>query len=215
MASIFFQVPVAIILLGGGLLACFVGYRLLRTLLALYGFIGGVVIASMFVSQLETWLAIIATVAGGLAGSVIAVVAYLAGVAVLGAGLAAVALNVAWSYRGGEPNTWLVLAVCLVGAVLALAVRRYVLIVATSFGGAWTAIVGGMALAGNSAALAAATGNVEQLPPLADARANLGFVLGWCGLGGVAVFFQLRDMFRRRERNERVEERMARRKAGV
>ena len=210
MGSISLHVPVAIILLGGGLLACFVGYRLLRTLLALYGFIGGVVIASMFVGQLETWLAIVATIAAGLAGSVVAVVAYLAGVALLGAGMGAVVLNVAWSARGGEPNAWLVLVVCLVSALLALAVRRYVLIIATSFGGAWTAIVGGMALAGNSAAVAAATGNVEQLPPLADADANLGFVLGWCGLGGLAVFFQLRDMFRRRTRNERVEARMAR-----
>ena len=210
MGSISLHVPVAIILLGGGLLACFVGYRLLRTLLALYGFIGGVVIASMFVGQLETWLAIVATIAAGLAGSVVAVVAYLAGVALLGAGMGAVVLNVAWSARGGEPNGWLVLVVCLVCALLALAVRRYVLIIATSFGGAWTAIVGGMALAGNNAAVAAATGNVEQLPPLADAGANLGFVLGWCGLGGLAVFFQLRDMFRRRTRNERVEARMAR-----
>jgi hypothetical protein len=210
MASISLHVPVAIILLGGGLLACFVGYRLLRTLLALYGFIGGVVIASMFVGQLETWLAIVATIAAGLVGSVVAVVAYLAGVALLGAGMGAVVLNAAWSSRGGEPNVWLVLAVCLVCALLALAVRRYVLIIATSFGGAWTAIVGGMALAGNSAAVAAASGNLEQLPPVATAAANLGFVLGWCGLGGLAVFFQLRDMFRRRTRNQHVEARMAR-----
>jgi len=210
MASISLHVPVAIILLGGGLLACFVGYRLLRTLLALYGFIGGVVIASMFVGQLETWLAIVATIAAGLVGSVVAVVAYLAGVALLGAGMGAVVLNAAWSTRGGEPNVWIVLAVCLVCALLALAVRRYVLIAATSFGGAWTAIVGGMALAGNSAAVAAASGNLEQLPPVADADANLGFVLGWCGLGGLAVFIQLRDMFRRRTRNQDVEARMAR-----
>ena len=210
MTWVSFHVPVAIILLGGGLLSCFLGYRLLRTLLALYGFIGGVVIATMFVGQLETWLAIIVTIVGGVAGSVLAVVAYLAGVAVLGAGLAAVALNVAWSYRGGEPNVWVVLVACLLGALLALAVRRYVLILATSFGGAWTAIVGGLALAGNSAAVAAATGSVDQLPPVADARTHLGFVLGWCGLGGLAFLIQIRDMGRRRLRNERVEERLAR-----
>jgi len=35
-------------------------------------------------------------------------------------------------------------------------------------------------------------------------------VLGWCGLGGLAVFIQLRDMFRRRTRNQDVEARMAR-----
>lgn len=136
MTWVSFHVPVAIILLGGGLLACFLGYRLLRTLLALYGFIGGVVIATMFVGQLETWLAIIVTIVGGVAGSVLAVVAYLAGVAVLGAGLAAVALNVAWSYRGGEPNVWVVLVACLLGALLALAVRRYVLITRWSLRGA-------------------------------------------------------------------------------
>lgn len=210
MTWVSFHVPVAIILLGGGLLACFLGYRLLRTLLALYGFIGGVVIATMFVGQLETWLAIIVTIVGGVVGSVLAVVAYLAGVAVLGAGLGAGALNIAWSYRGGEPNVWVVLVACLLGALLALAVRRYVLILATSFGGAWTAIVGGLALAGNSAAVAAATGSVDQLPPVADARTHLGFVLGWCGLGGLAFLIQIRDMGRRRLRNERVEERMAR-----
>ena len=210
MTWVSFHVPVAIILLGGGLLACFLGYRLLRTLLALYGFIGGVVIATMFVEQLETWLAIVATIAGGFAGSVLAVMAYLAGVAVLGAGMGAVLLNLGWSYRGGEPNVWVVLIACLGGALLALAVRRYVLIIATSFGGAWTAIVGGLALAGNSAAVAAATGNVEQLPPVADVQTHLGFVLGWAGLGGLAVLVQMRDMGRRRLRNKRVEERMAR-----
>ncbi len=210
MTWVSFHVPVAIILLGGGLLACFLGYRLLRTLLALYGFIGGVVIATMFVGQLETWLAIVATIAGGFAGSVLAVMAYLAGVAVLGAGMGAVLLNLGWSYRGGEPNVWVVLIACLGGALLALAVRRYVLIIATSFGGAWTAIVGGLALAGNSAAVAAATGNVEQLPPVANVQTHLGFVLGWAGLGGLAVLVQMRDMGRRRLRNKRVEERMAR-----
>ena len=210
MTWVSFHVPVAIILLGGGLLACFLGYRLLRTLLALYGFIGGVVIATMFVGQLETWLAIVATIAGGFAGSVLAVMAYLAGVAVLGAGMGAVLLNLGWSYRGGEPNVWVVLIACLGGALLALAVRRYILIIATSFGGAWTAIVGGLALAGNSAAVAAATGNVEQLPPVADVQTHLGFVLGWAGLGGLAVLVQMRDMGRRRLRNKRVEERMAR-----
>ena len=210
MTWVSFHVPVAIILLGGGLLACFMGYRLLRTLLALYGFIGGVVVATMFVGQLETWLAIVATIAAGVAGSVLAVLAYLAGVAMLGAGLGAVVLNVAWSYRGGEPNVWVVLVACLGGALLALAVRRYVLIIATSFGGAWTALVGGLALAGNSAAVAAASGNVQQLPPVADLRTHLGFVLGWCGLGVLAALVQMRDMFRRRLRYQRAEEQMAR-----
>ena len=41
MASVSFHVPVAIILLGAGLVACFFGLRLLHTLLAVYGFVAG------------------------------------------------------------------------------------------------------------------------------------------------------------------------------
>jgi hypothetical protein len=215
MTWVFFHLPVAIILLGGGLFACFLGYRLLRTVLALYGFIGGMVIATMFVGQLETGLAVVVTIAGGVVGSVLAVTAYLGGVAVLGAGLGAVALNVVWSYRGGELNVWVVLITCFICALLTLSIRGYVLIIATSFGGAWTALVGGLALVGNSAAVAAVIGNVEQLPPVADARTHLGFILGWCGLGTLAVLVQMRDMFRRRLRNDRVEKDMARKQSRV
>ena len=201
MASVSFHIPVAIILLGGGLLACFLGYRLLRILLGLYGFVAGVIIATLFVDQFEeTWMAVLVTVGGGLAGAVLATVAYLAGVALLGAALGAVALNVAWSSRGGEPEVWLVLAVCLVGSLVALAMRRYVIIVGTSFGGAWTALVGGLALAGNSAAVAAASGDVQQLYPMVPASTQKWFVAGWFGLGALAVLVQLRGMAKRRVR---------------
>jgi hypothetical protein len=204
MTSLSFHVPVAIILLGGGLLACFLGYRLLRTLLALYGFIAGVVVATLFVDGFETWVAILLTLGGGLLGSVVAVVAYLAGVAILGAGLGALALN--GVYAGAEPNVWFVLVACIIGALMALAVRRYVLIMATSFAGAWTAIVGGLALSGNSAAVAAASGNLQQLPPVADVRMHVWFVAGWCGLGILAMLVQMRAMGRRRLRIRQAED---------
>ena len=200
MASVAFQIPVAIILLAGGLLACFLGYRLLRTLLALYGFIAGVVITTLFVGDLETWLAVLVTIGGGLAGSMLAVVAYLAGIALLGAGVGALVLNIIWASRDDEPNVWFVLAACLVGALMALAIRHHVLIMATSFGGAWTAIVGGLALTGNSAALSAARGDLQQLPPMADVRTNLWFVGGWVVLGLLSMLVQLRDRGHRQRR---------------
>ena len=199
MASVSLHIPVAIILLGGGLLACFLGYRLLRILLAVYGFVAGVIIATLFVEQFEeTWMAVLVTIGAGLAGSVLATVAYLAGVGLLGAALGAVALNVAWSYRGGEPEVWLVLVACFAGALVALALRRYVIIVGTSFGGAWTTLVGGLALAGNSAAVAAASGDVQKLYPMVPASSQKWFVAGWFGLGALAVLVQLRGMSRRR-----------------
>ena len=192
MASGSLHVPVAIILLGGGLLACFWGYRLLRPLLAAYGFIGGAIGATLFIDGLQTWVAVIVTLAAGLAGALVAVLTYLAGVALFGAALGAVLLNAVSA--APEPDLWFVLGACLTGALLALAVRRYVLILATSFGGAWTTLVGALALAGNSAAVAAAGGNLEALPPVADPRAQLWFVVGWCGLGATAMLIQLRDL---------------------
>jgi hypothetical protein len=203
--SLSFHVPVAIILLGGGLLACFLGYRLLRVLLALYGFIGGVMIATLFLDGFETWVSVLVTVGSGLLGSLVAIAAYLAGVALAGAGLAAFVVNTVWERLEGEPILWVVLGACLVGALLALSLRRYVIIVGTSFGGAWTAIVGGLALTGNGAAVAAATGDVSQMYPLVPAGGHMPFVVGWLALGGVAALVQLRTLTgvqaRRAERN--------------
>lgn len=192
MPSVSLHIPVAIILLGGGLLACFLGYRLLRVLLAVYGFVGGVMVATLFTDELTTWVAVLVIVGGGLIGSVLSFAAYLAGVALAGAALAAFVVNAVWARVEGEPIFWVVLAVCLAGALVSLALRRYVIIVGTSFGGAWSAIVGGLALAGNTAAVAGASGDVSQLYPLVSANGHMGFVLGWVGLGALATLIQLR-----------------------
>ena len=182
-------------------MACFLGYRLLRILLAVYGFVGGVMVATLFTSQLETWLAVLVTIGGGLLGSLVAIAAYLAGVALAGAALAAFLVNVVWARLEGEPILWVVLAFSLVGALLALALRRFVIVVATSFGGAWTAIVGGLALAGNTAAVAAANGDVSQMYPLVPASGQLEFVLGWFSLGLLALLVQLRTLSRARSQH--------------
>ena len=199
MPSVSLHVPVAVILLGGGLLSCFLGYRLLRALLAVYGFVGGVIVATLFVNQLEIWLAVIVTVGGGLLMAVVAVAAYLAGVALFGAGSAAFVLNLLVS---GEPNVWILLTVCLAGALAALAVRRYVLIVGTSCVGAWIALVGGMALAGNNAAVTAAFGDPSMVFPLAPVTGQVGFALGWFALGALAALVQSRSTSRARTRGK-------------
>ena len=197
MTWVSFHIPAAIILLGGGLLACFFGYRLHRLLLAFYGLVGGLAIGSFLVGDLPTLFAILVVMASGVAGAAVAMMAYLAGVGVFGAGLGALVLNFGWATRDGEPNVWLVLIACLVGALLSLAARRYVLIFFTAFFGAWTVIVGALALLGNNAAVSALAGNVEYLPPVSEMRSNLGFMVAWVGLTGLAVFVQVWDGRRR------------------
>ena len=143
MASVSLHVPVAIILLAGGLVSCFFGYRLLRVLLAAYGFVGGIILAVQFGGDLELWATVLLTAGAGVAGAILAIVAYLAGVALLGAASGALALNAVWTSETGEPGLWLLLGVCLAGALAALVVRRYVIIIGASVSGAWAALVGG------------------------------------------------------------------------
>jgi hypothetical protein len=56
---------------------------------------------------------------------------------------------VAWKAVGGEPPTILLVVVCVVGAVLALNVVRYVVVFGSAIAGSWTALVGGLAIMGN------------------------------------------------------------------
>ena len=188
MESVSLQFPVAVILLGGGLVAGFAGYPLLRPLLALYGFIGGVIVTPTFADQLDGWWFIAVTLAGGLAGAAVALAVYLATVALLGAGVAAFSVHLAVER---DPAVWLLVAACVLGAFAALIVRRYVVIIATAFGGGWTTLVGGLALSRDEAAMAAAAGDVSGLFPMAPLAGHEAFAAGWLALGVFGSVVQL------------------------
>jgi hypothetical protein len=93
-----------------------------------------------------------------------------------------------------------VVVACLVGAIAAVTLQRYVIIVSTSFGGAWTALVGALALGGHADALAAASGDPWLLYPMAPANGQVPFALGWFGLGLLAALVQLRGSSAARRR---------------
>ena len=151
------QVPASIVMLAGGAVACFAGYRLFRLVLGIYGFILGALIASSIVGTGQTWVTVLAALAGGVAGAFVLVAAYFVGVALVGAALGAVIVNVVWRFFDGEPH-WLAILVCAaVGAMIAINFQRYVIIIATSFGGAWTLLVGAAALMLGKGARAAST----------------------------------------------------------
>lgn len=185
------QVVAAIILLAAGLVACFLGYRLFRWLLVLYGFAGGAWVTSLFVGTLSAWTAAAVVVVGGLAGAAVLLVLYLAAVAVAGAGVGVLVLDLSWPPAGGEPEAWMVILASLVGASIAVVLQRYVIIVGTALGGAWTALVGVLALVGHPGARAVADGDLWQMYPLAPARGQVPFAVGWLSLGLLATLWQL------------------------
>jgi hypothetical protein len=59
-----------------------------------------------------------------------------------------------------------VIAATLVGAIGAMLLQRYMTVISTAFGGGWTMIVGGLALAGIRGTPAARTGDLLTLYPL-------------------------------------------------
>jgi hypothetical protein len=187
-----FQTPAAVILLAGGLIACFAGYRVFRIVLGIYGFIIGALLASGIVGPENTVWMIVAAIGGGIVGALILIAAYFVGVALLGAGIGALVASLIWAALEREPGAIVVILFAVAGALGALALQRYVIIGATAFGGAWTIIVGAIALTGSPVAVdAAARNNVWLAYPMNPAPGNYWVLLVWLALGVTGVVVQL------------------------
>jgi hypothetical protein len=186
------QTPAAIVLVVGGALSCFAGYRIFRIVLGIYGFILGALLASSAVGTDQTVWMIAAAIGGGIVGALILIAAYFVGVALIGAGIGALVANVASAALEREPHVMIVIGLAILGALGALALQRYVIIVATAFGGAWTAIVGTLALAGDTAAArAAAQNDVWLVYHTSPAPGQMWVLIVWLAFGTAGVITQL------------------------
>jgi hypothetical protein len=138
-----YGLPASIALVLGGAVTCFAGYRFFRVVLGIYGFILGAMVASSVMGITNNMGMIVAALAGGIAGALILTMAYFVGIGLVGAGLGVVAGQAAWGlFASGDPPIVAVLVVALAGAIGAMMLQRYVIIVGTAFGGAWTIVIG-------------------------------------------------------------------------
>lgn len=182
----------AIVVTLGGVLACFAGFRLFRLVLGIFGFIAGVFVVTQNMAPQGTMTLIAAALAGGVLGGVLMLAAYFLGVGLIGAGLAALVLNLGWRFVGGEPPTLVLVIACVVGALLALSVARFVVITGTALAGSWTLIVGALALLGDKAAMhAASAGDVWVFYPLDPMPARWWYTVLWVAIAGVGAVVQL------------------------
>ena len=188
-----YQLPAAVVLLAGGLTACFYGYRLFKVVLGLFGFIVGALAASSVFGAGDTTPMVIAAILGGIAGAALLLAAYFVGVALVGAGLGALLVNMIWTQIEGDPHPAVVIVFSVAGAVVATWLQRYVIIFATAFTGAWTMLVGGLALMGDSGPLrAAAAGDVWVAYPLNPAPGMRWVPWAWFALGALGALVQMR-----------------------
>ena len=188
-----YQTPAAAVLIAGGFLACFFGYRSFKVVLAVFGFIMGAVVASTMFGGSNTAPMVIAAIVGGVIGGGLLLAAYFVGVALIGAGVGALMAQLIWTQIEGDPHPFVVVLFSVAGALLATWLQRYVIILGTAFGGAWTMMLGGLALNGDSAPMkAAAQGDVFGLYPLNTAPGQKWVLAAWLILGAAGTLIQMR-----------------------
>jgi hypothetical protein len=178
-----FQIPAGIVLALCGIVSCFFGYRMFRIVLTLSGFILGAFASSSIFGVNDTGPMVVAAVVGGLLGAGLMFAAYYLGVALVGAGLGALTANVAFAATGQDPNVWVLVLLTIAGAVLAMYLQRYFIIVGTAFGGSWTMILG------VTTTLAEPAGDVWVAYPVDPAPGQGWVPVAWIvlGLAGTAV----------------------------
>jgi hypothetical protein len=187
-----YQVPAAGVLVLGGVIACFLGYRLFKFVLGIFGFIIGALAASSIWGASDTTYMVIAAIVGGIAGSLLLLAAYFVGVALIGAGLGALLANLIWTQIEGDPHPFVVVLFSVAGALLATWLQRYVIILGTAFGGAWTIVVGVLAMMGDKTAMnAAAAGDIWVAYPMNPAPGQPWVPYAWIALGLLGTVVQM------------------------
>jgi len=196
-----YALPATALIILGGAVSCFAGYRFFKIVLGIYGFVLGAMLASSAMGVTNTTGMIVAALAGGIGGALLLVFAYFIGIALVGAGLGALVAHVAWSNAGpGDPPAVAVIVLSILGAIGAMFLQRYVIIVATAFGGAWTMIVGGLAIAGDrGVARAASAADVWILYPTTPAPGQPWVPVAWIVLGLIGTGVQLGMTGRKRK----------------
>jgi hypothetical protein len=186
-----YELPAALVLVLAGALACFAGHRLFRYVLAIFGFILGAMLSSSVMGISNSVGMVAAAFVGGLIGAATLLFAYFVGIALIGAGIGALLVHFGWGLVGsGDPPVLAVIGLAIAGAVAAMFVQRYVIILSTAFVGAWTLIVGILAAAGDRAALGAKSAtSVWILYPMNPGPGHGWIPYAWVilGLAGTAV----------------------------
>jgi hypothetical protein len=184
--------PASIFLVLAGALACFAGYRLFRVVLGIYGFILGAAIASSMMGSSNTAGMLVGALVGGIVGAGILTMAYFVGIGLVGAGLGVLIGQTVWSaLAAGDPPVVGVVVVALAGAIGAMMLQRYVIIVGTAFGGAWVMVIGAVnALATRGAVKGAPATDVWILYPT-SVPSERWIPIAWIALGLMGLATQL------------------------
>lgn len=128
-----------------GLLICFFGYRIFRFVLAVAGFIIGASFVAGFGFTLtdgkDILVILIAGIAGGLIAGALLLFLYSVGVFLVGAVFGILLFSAILEVLDVNTSPILYIVPALAGGILALLLQRFMIILITSFTGAWAAVM--------------------------------------------------------------------------
>lgn len=140
--ELFYVVLVASIVLG--VLQCFMGYRIFKVLLGVFGFgfASSMAYTIAITSVREVAPSVGIAVVVGCVGAVLAVALYFIGIFLMGAFFAGGALYLISLSAGAQIENAVIIVIAVIGGIVAIALKKLVIILSTAFGGAWQIIWG-------------------------------------------------------------------------
>jgi hypothetical protein len=139
----------SILILGAGVLGCFLGYRLFRLTLAVYGFLLGVIFGGTVGQSLaegNSAVLLVSALVGGVLGALLLALLYRVGVFVIGAVAGVLLANAAGLVLDLQLQWWAFVICAVIAGALALTFQKVVIILATAALGSWTMVSAGIAL---------------------------------------------------------------------
>lgn len=173
-----------------GLIACFLGFRLFKSAISLYGFIigagAGLSLANRFFPD-NVLALVIAALVLGLIGALLVRFLYWLGIFIVGAFAGAMLAGAVLQSMGRE-SLLVVIAAAIIAGILALVLQRLAIILITAFSGGWAVISGVVSLlTGRAITLTGAF-----TPPGPGQWASLPIValVAWLVLGLIGALYQ-------------------------
>ncbi len=165
-----------------GLLFCFFGYRIFRFVLAVAGFILGASFVAGFTYTLtdgeDLLIILIAGVAGGLILGALFLFLYSAGVFLIGAVFGILLFSTTASSLNINTPPILYIVPALAGGILSLLIQRFMIILITSFTGAWVVAMATLYFVNSNFN----PFNSEFITSIADNQ-TYRIIFGWIALG--------------------------------
>ena len=194
-------IPVVVTALAIGALVCFFGYRLFKVVLGLTGFAAGAVAGAGFATLLTSGtqtIVLVFAVIGGVIGAVILVWAYYVGMFVVGAAGGALIGGLVAAGFAAWLQALIIVALAVVGGVLALKLQRIVLGVSTGIVGAAAIVAAGL----NAVLGADAAGALAERIASGGAFGEAGWIgLGcWIVVSAAGVSVQLSSKHRKKKK---------------